>query len=232
MRIYAQAGLTLLAIVAASTPAAAGDPWWWSQWFEDFDHNNPALYTNLNGQPDNLTIVGGIAYFGGVGGAYYGRPDLLIQRRPGVGGEQFAALESYTENPAGTIGIGWFSPSLNQGISVRVDADQNAAWLLRHDGWNSSTVLNSRTSIPTTLESIGLYWRGGLLWESIAGPTNMVAESDDMFFFMYGNAGPSGSGNSDRVWAYNVPEPLSVIPFCVGATMLFVRRKKRGGSHC
>src|SRR5687767_14339195 len=98
-------GLNLSAAIIATSSATAG-----GFWEEHFDHNNPALYTNMNGQPDNLTITGGVAQFTGAGGAYYARQDLLIELEPK---HHYTILQGIQVEPGpytGTVGVGFCSP--------------------------------------------------------------------------------------------------------------------------
>ncbi|MDP9179386.1 MAG: PEP-CTERM sorting domain-containing protein [Gemmatimonadota bacterium] len=212
-------GLILTAAIITPTFAIAG-----GSWEETFDHNNPALYTNMNGQPDNLTITGGVARFSGAGGAYYARQDLLIQLTV----EDYSVIDATAPEPepfTGTVGVGWFSPTLNQGISVLGDFEAETRYLVRHDGWNSSVVLAFDSKFP--FGKLFLMHFGGGNWGTYGTGAQSIEPEEDMFFFMYGSE-LSGPGQLDTVFAAAAtPEPSSIAALGVGAATLLLLRRRR-----
>lgn len=106
-------------------------------WEESFDHNNPGLYTNMNGGPDNFSIENGVAMFSGVEGTYYGRTDLLLPFDP------FAYVNMLIEHWGGAIGVGWYSPSQNAGVSGLFEMDALTITVFEHQGFGAPVKLAS-----------------------------------------------------------------------------------------
>jgi hypothetical protein len=233
-----QRKLVIYITITAALPAFSEQ----GNWEEDFSHNDPGLYTNMNGQPDNLSIIDGVAYFSGVGGAYYARQDL---KTPLVDGEiPDSALHGYYEpglpQGVGSVGFGWFSPSLNQGISIFCNRETGQMSTLRHDGWNSAVVLKTN-NFGTFFDSAALIcfpqpfdydaWvtetfsskgHGG----AIFNPVHSLKMQSDMFFFMYGSEGARGPGGLAHVRGEALPEPSSFVAIGAGMALLWWRRRK------
>lgn len=191
------------------------------EWIEDFSHNNPALYTNMNGGPDNLTITEGVAHFSGAGGAFYARNELPIM----IGPNGTSFLEGYAPGfglITGTMGVGWFSPSLNIGISAKFDSETNISSLVRHDGWLSTTELVSAVVNPNLIGGDFLRYVTSN-WVTAGGQFyGFPPPQKDMFFFMYGSETSSGQGAIDVVSCTSVPEPSGALVLVVGlAVILF-----------
>ncbi|MDP9179387.1 MAG: PEP-CTERM sorting domain-containing protein [Gemmatimonadota bacterium] len=223
MKAFAR-GLTLASAIFAGSSAMG-------EWYEDFEHNNPALYTNMNGQPDNLTITGGRARFSGAGGAYYARQDFMIHF-DGITGQGVLGARQHWAGPfTGTAGVGFFSPSLNLGISYHANFETNARTVFEHQGWNSTQVLASGVAEPGYEENLYIHYGPFVNWYFSTGKhgfnVQWLEPEEDMFFFMYGSS-LSGPGELD--WAINgwVPEPSGIAALGIGAaTLLLFRRRSK-----
>jgi hypothetical protein len=212
------------------------------RWDEDFSHNNAALYTNLNGGPSNLTIQDGLARFGSPGGAYYGRPEFTAFSATPPIGPHLTSLEAQIRG-RGSVGIGWYSPLHQLGISLLIDPQGTPTMsVLQHNGLGSTTVLES-VSIAFGLNDAYITLihdeEGSNLWAAQWVPFGGTSKTilipnapqllfaEESHFLMYGS-NPSGTSPGTIDWVYAaVPEPESFVLLLFGAAYVLQRRYRR-----
>lgn len=213
----------VLILVASVIPGIACAQGYWA---EHFDHNNPGLYTNLNGGPPNLSIQGGVAEFDGSLGTYYGRPDLTPDTLIAVG-----MTARLTPSPNGVIGVGWHHPTFGI-ISAAYDHDTSLVMLVQHDAFGFNILASASTS-GIVVQRMGLYpgwqvWADGPGGFAQASAQSTVTLDWSSHFMMYGAEGPGGPGQIDWVVAGSLPEPGTWAALIVGLGLLAFRRFRRG----
>jgi hypothetical protein len=207
---------TIAMIACAHAGYAQGD------WEEYFDHNNPALYTNLNGGPDNLTIEDGVASFSGVEGTYYGRTDLLLPVLQPGWPLQGLFMKFLLGGP---VGVGWYSPSQNAGVSAVFEMDTLTVSLFEHQGWGAPTLLASGPLGQIERYDFLFYWDEVIGGQPYVSGNTTVLHTEDMHFFMYGWASAAGPGRLDQVIAAAAPEPSTFVVLGGLALLAFARRR-------
>jgi hypothetical protein len=209
--------LVVLAVISAFSGANA------QTWWEGFEHNNAALYTNLNGGPDNLTIENDIARFSGQGmGAIYGRSDLSV----GVEWNE-PILRAYSPIIwLGYQGVGWYSPSQDVGVSILVTPD-NVQAVVHANNLSTHTVQAVAPLDYLYQPDIFTLARWGGEWQFHHGansptPFNGPPPSQDMHFIMYGYEDGS-------LWhAFNtLPEPGTFVVMGGGVALVALRRRRK-----
>jgi hypothetical protein len=197
-----------------------------TSWNEQFSHNNPGLYTNLNGGTNNLTIENGIAQFTGQRGAYFGRTDLTPDSLIAVG------MTAYlTNSPSGLVGIGWHHPSAGT-ISAAYDQDAGVFMIVEHTGFG----FNVLDSVSTGMEPIDMIYlfpgwvaearvRGTSTHFTIGASTSVVLDWNS-HFMMYGGGGASGPGKIDWVFASTLPEPGTYLGLGLGLFIVGLRKRR------
>jgi len=226
--------LLLLATIAAASFAQAAI-------IEDFEHNNPALYTSLNGS-DSYVINGTAAFSGSFGGAtdsfdFFARSDVAtsagfvysakVRATGPIGDPQNISSAGRIYMGIGASATGMWSAVFAPNSGEIMIQDNNGF------GFNEFQHTAVAGMASNTWYTLSLLWAGNgdmqvSLYDSTG--TSLMAQSgvEATGFTTSGWLGSRSFGGNhlDDIDASAVPEPATLVAIGAGLALFAVRRRK------